>query len=279
MKRSIIAGIAVCLTLPLVSCAAEVESHQSDGKVVASPKHLWTVVGNSAMVANPEYRFLMGGELEPVPGGYEFRFAGTAPKPNDGQSVSFESPFAALITVSGDVQNVAKLRSTGLSPAIAEFGSGVRGVHPENLPREFKRGTMATVLIEFDKPETEKSLGIEDGPSEDVFLSRQRSGARPIYWSSQAGCSSNGLPDPCIDYSSVSQFRSWVSQLTMADGRVLDSFGLNLADLQRAAVNGRIYGIIVDVSPYGLRQRLKRGNIRAVWVAEVRTCPAKKECP
>ncbi|MFI7707641.1 hypothetical protein [Nonomuraea sp. NPDC049480] len=278
MKRSFIAGIVVCL-LPLVSCVAEVKPRHPDETVVVSPKHLWTVVGNSAMVANPEYRFLMGDELEPAPGGYEFRFVGTAPKPNDGQPVSFESPFTALITMSGDVRNVSKLRSTSLSPAIAEFGSGVRNVRPENLPREFERGTMATALIEFDKPETEKSLGLEDGPSEDVFLSRQRPGARPIYWSSQAGCSSNGLPDPCIDYSSVSQFRSWVSQLTAADGRILGRFALNLADLQRAAADGLIYGIIVDVSPYGLRQRLKRGNIRAVWVAEVRACPIKKECP
>ncbi|MGW0194187.1 hypothetical protein [Nonomuraea sp. NPDC003201] len=276
MKRTIIAGIAVCLIASLASCRAK--PHLPDQPVVASLEHLRMVVGNSAMVANPEYR-LVGHELEPVPEGYEFQFLGIAPKPNDGQNFSFGSPFKALIGRSGEVRDVTKLRPTDLSSAITEFGSGVRKIHAENPPHEFKRGTMATVLIEFERPETEKSLGLENGPAEDVFLSRQRPGARPIFWSSQTGCSDKDLPDPCIDYSSVSQIRSWVSQLAAADGDVLSKFGLNLSDLQRAAADGLIYGIIMDVSPYALRRRLKEGNIRAVWVAEVRICPIKKECP
>ncbi|MET7337076.1 hypothetical protein [Nonomuraea sp. NPDC005650] len=276
MKRTIIAGIAVGLTVLLASCGENLLP--VDQSVGVSLEHLRTVLGNSAMVANPEYRFV-GHDLEPVPEGYEFQFLGTAPKPNDGQTFSFESPFKALISRSGEVRDVTRLRPTGLSPAIAEFGSGVRRVHAESPPHEFKRGTMATVLIEFERPETERSLGIEDGPSEDVFLSRQRPGARPIYWSGQTGCSTKDLPDPCIDYSSISQFRSWVSQLAEADGGVLSKFGLNLPDLRQAAADGLIYGIIVDVSPYALRRRLKGGNIRAVWVAEVRICSIKKECP
>lgn len=280
VKRLAIAGVAACLMLSLVACKGEEKPPPAERPVAVPLEHLWAVVGNAAMMANPEYRFLMeGSELASLSGGYEFQFTGVASPPEIRPFISFGSPFKLRLGLAGEVRDVSRMRPTGLTAAIAEFGSGVQRSSGAEVLRNIDPGTMVTALIEFKEPKTEKSLGLEDGPAEDIFLSRKRAGARPLYWPGHEGCSSKGLAEPCIDYSSVSQFRSWVSQLTSADEPVLNEFGLNIADLRRAAGDGLIYGIIVDVSPYGLRQRLKKGNVQAVWVAEARTCRRKKDCP
>ncbi|MER5645562.1 hypothetical protein [Streptosporangium sp. NPDC002524] len=300
MKRSLTAGVIVGFLLFLTSCTTEglpqsnlraeqsglrtqesdLQGHRPDMPTAVTNDHLLTVVGNAAMVANPEHKFIMGGsELWPVLGGYEFRFTGIAARPYAGPSISFESPYWVKMSPSGEVRDVSKLPPTGLTAAVDEFGSGARGISGVESLSELKPGVMTTTVIEFKKPVTEKSLGLENGPARDVFLSRGRVGGEAMYWPAHEGCSDKGLPEPCVDYSSVSQFRSWVSTLTAEDEPILARFGLNLADLRSAAHDGLIYGIIANFAPYAIRKHAKGKNVQAVWITEIRSCPAKKDCP
>lgn len=300
VKRSSTAGAMVGLLLFLTSCTAEGSSHsnlraeQSDLRIRESDfpayrqemptavanDHLLTVVGNAAMAANPEHKFIMGGsELWPVLGGYEFRFTGTAARPYAGPSISFESPYWVKMSLSGEVQDMSKLPPTGLTAAVAKFGSGVRGVSGVESLSKLRPGVMTTTVIEFKKPVTEKSLGLENGPARDVFLSRGHVGGKAIYWPGHEGCSDKGLPEPCVDYSSVSQFRSWVLTLTAEDEPILARFGLNPVDLRRAARDGLVYGIIGNFSPYAVRKNVQGKNVQAAWITEIRPCPVKKDCP
>ncbi|MEV6980384.1 hypothetical protein AB0M95_03870 [Sphaerisporangium sp. NPDC051017] len=245
--------------------------------------HLETVVKLAVAVTNPADRLAVtGSRLDETRDGYEFQPTSLSFPAFHEQFISWRVPYAVRLDKTGHVQEVRQMPENRTSVAVREFSKGQNGDGSDWILKGLGAGVRMTVLIQFKNPVKESKLDLL-GPVENaspVFLSGARRASDPIYWSGDEGCFNSSLQSGCAGYSSVAQFRSWVSQLRPEDDVTLSGFGLSVAELRQVAAAGLIYGTIVDGgSPAVIRELKKHPNVSGMWIVDMRPCPPEDECP
>lgn len=226
--------------------------------------HLEFVAGNAFVVANPAHDIVLSAMTRVT---------------DDPEYLSLPLriwPRGTDITVTDWANGIPEIRyfpSTGhlelphlsesrLSRVLAEFGERrTEKKATAALLRGLGTRVEVTAVVEFARPMT----SVADGGGR-VLLSPARVGKFPLYWDGEPCADSEG----CGDLSPVERFRRWVDGLREEDRGTLDAFGLDLAELRKAAGEGKVYGEIVEgVTPAELEKLLKDPGVRSVSVAEV----------
>ncbi|MGV9384513.1 hypothetical protein ACWDRB_52465 [Nonomuraea sp. NPDC003707] len=269
LRTTSVIAFLMCLSLP-AGCTVDVDEGRTDDR---ARRIVWV---NALAVANPDYRVIHEKIQRPErrdSRSIDIQLEARWPIP--GVTLPTRGRRDAVLTGTrlGGVE-APRLTSWRLTELLQGLGSGdgQKDVKEAASRLEALKGAEVRVLavIEFKKPLPERDVRIIWPYQIDVGLFSPGR-PMPISWDQSGYCDSRGF-DACklgIKDSLAKEFSEWVGMLTSADRTALDSFGLDLAELEESAQRGLYHGMILNAYPERVIPLTKLPEILSVKIADV----------